>query len=223
MALLGGLGSELLYAAALSAYVAGVVYATKRTYWLMVRMGLSEEGAVHVNRKLIHILAGGVVALLVPHLFSSPVVPSALAVSSGLALWAARKRRRMDWFQVSENAYESSFCIAWGAVLLASWTLLGSPTYAIVPVLFMSFGDAATGIVRVAIYGSRNKSWWGSLAMFAVCLPIAWLAVGPWGALPAALSSLVERLELRPVGDDAAIGAVTLASLLAISYLGLVG
>lgn len=218
-----GLGGELLYAAALFAYVAAVIYATKHTYGAMVARGLSEEGAVHVNRKLIHILAGGVVALLVPHLFSSPAVPSALAVSSGLALWAVRRRGRMRWFQVDENAYEASFCVSWGAVLFASWTLLGSPTYGIVPVLFMSFGDAATGIVRVAIHGRRSKSWWGSLAMFAVCLLIAWLAVGPWGALPAAVSSLVERLELRPVGDDAAIGAATLASLLALRYLGLVG
>lgn len=222
--LAGGWTVELLYAAALSAYVAAVIYGTRRAYELMVRRGVSSEWAVYVNRKLIHALAGGVSALLAVRLFSSPAVPSALAASLGLALWAMRRRGKvMEWFQVSENVYEASFCVAWGAFLLTPWALLGSPAYGLVSVLFMSFGDAATGVVRAAVHGRRSKSWWGNLAMFAVCLPIAWLLVGPWGALPAALSSLVERREFRPVGDDVAIGATALASLLSLRYLGLIG
>ncbi|MCX8204619.1 MAG: dolichol kinase [Candidatus Nezhaarchaeota archaeon] len=216
------LGAELVHAAAIIIYVAGVIYGSRHVHALLTKRGLSKEAALYVNRKLIHVLAGGVVALLVPYLFSSPAIPSTLAVSSGLALWLMRRRRLMTWFQARENVYESSFCVTWGVVLLASWTLLGSPTYGLVATLFMSFGDAATGIVRIAIYGERNKSWWGNLAMFAVCLPIAWLLVGPWGALPAALSSFIERYELKPLGDNVAIGATSLISLLILFHLGLI-
>ncbi|MGC8975066.1 MAG: dolichol kinase, partial [Thermoprotei archaeon] len=92
----------------------------------------------------------------------------------------------------------------------------------LIPVLFMSFGDAATGVVRNLIYRKRTKSWWGNLAMFLVCLPIAYYFVGPWGIPVAALSSYIEHYEFNPIDDNILISTTAFLTLLILSYTGLI-
>jgi hypothetical protein len=66
---------ELASAVALLGFIVLVLEVTKRFYKLMVESGLKHNVAVYYNRKVIHMLGGGVTALLVPppiHLASNP-------------------------------------------------------------------------------------------------------------------------------------------------------
>ena len=206
---------EGLVAAGLLMYVMLVVYGTKLVYNMLRRRGAPHNAAVYYNRKLIHIFAGGVVALLVPKLFTGAAIP--LAISALLALFTYlphRTGRLMYWFQVEENMYEVNFCIMWGVALTTAWILLGDPLYGVVPVVFMSFGDAVTGIVRNALFGRRTKHWIGNLAMLAVSLPAGVMLAGPVGGLAAVVASIVEKFESNPIDDNVLISLSSLAVLL---------
>jgi len=47
-------------------YAILVSLVTKKTFDLMVSRGIKKIDAIYYNRKLVHILAGGVIALFVP-------------------------------------------------------------------------------------------------------------------------------------------------------------
>jgi len=57
-------------------YVMAVLFATKTPYDLMVSRGVEHIRAVYYNRKIVHMLAGGVGALSGPILFSSLWYPA---------------------------------------------------------------------------------------------------------------------------------------------------
>ncbi len=50
-------------------------------------------------------------------------------------------------------------------VLAVGWLWLNHAGVAVASLLFMAWGDGATGIVRSQVYGRAVKGWWGSLAM----------------------------------------------------------
>jgi len=199
----------------LLAYVLGVVYGTKFLYNYMRKRGASHSVAVYYNRKLIHIFAGGVVALLVPKVFTGAAIPLALSILLAFITYLPhRGGKLMYWFQVEENMYEVNFCLMWGLTLTLAWILLGNPLYGIVPIVFMAFGDAVTGIVRNAVFGRRTKHWLGNLAMLAVSLPAGVFMAGLVGGLAAAVASFIERFELKPIDDNVLISLCSLAVLL---------
>ncbi len=214
---------EILIALVLSIYVLGVIYGTKYTYKLMLKLKFSHNVAVYFNRKLIHVFAGGVVAFLIPTFFTSPTIPLALALISAIFTWLPhRSGRLMEWFQVPENMYEVNFCVAWGVVLFVSWLIFGTPIYGIVPILFMSIGDAATGITRNLMYRRRTKSWYGNLAMFLVCAPISLYYLGTWGLPIAAVASVIEHYEFNPIDDNVLITLTTFLGILILSNANLI-
>ncbi|PUA33723.1 MAG: hypothetical protein B7O98_04035 [Zestosphaera tikiterensis] len=214
---------ETLIALALFIYVLGVVYGTKYTYGLMLKFRFPHNVAVYFNRKLIHVFAGGVVAFLVPIFFTSPTIPLILALVLAIVTWLPHKTGKlMDWFQVPENMYEVNFCLAWGIVLFASWLIFGTPIYGLVPILFMSIGDAATGITRNLIYRRRTKSWYGNLAMFLVCVPISLYYLGVWGLPIAAAASIIEHYEFNPIDDNILITLTTFLGILILSSTNLI-
>ncbi len=119
--------SEALYASILFFYVLLVVLGTKYLYGIFISRGFPHNVAVYFNRKVIHILAGGVVALLVPVFFTSPTIPLILALILAFINWIPhRNGRLLYWYQVEDNMYEVNFCIAWGVVLTASWIFNGN-------------------------------------------------------------------------------------------------
>ena len=213
---------ELASAVALLGFIVLVLEVTKRFYKLMVESGLKHNVAVYYNRKVIHMLGGGVTALLVPHLFTSPLIPLAFALGLAAALYLPHKRKKvMNWFQTDDNNYEVNFCLAWGLSLLVLWLATGSPYYAVVPALFISFGDAVTGLIRNALYGKRTKSWVGNLGMLVVVSVIGFYYAGYPGLFAGLLSSLVERIEVAPLLDDnVLITAVASAVILVLRPLG---
>ncbi|MCC6053553.1 MAG: dolichol kinase [Desulfurococcaceae archaeon] len=201
---------EVLIAIPLFIYVLLVVYSTKKLYDRMVKRGFKINVAIYYNRKLIHILAGGVVAFLVPYLFTSPLVPLVFALVIAVILYIPHtKRKELSWFQTGENAYEVNFCIAWGLSLFGLWLILKNPYYAIIPPLFMSLGDAVTGIVRNSIYARRTKSWIGNLAMLIVTTIIGHHYAGAHGVIAAVFATIVEHFEIPPLLDDNVLIATT--------------
>jgi len=211
---------EISIAGALLVYVILVLLVTKYTYHAMRSRGLDHNVAVYYNRKVIHVLAGGVVALLVPHIFSSPLIPTLFALGLAVLTYVPhRTGRLMYWFQVKDNMYEVNFCIAWALGLLVLWLLLGNPSYAVVPLAFMSFGDAVTGVIRNSIYKRRTKSWVGNLGMAVVTSIIGMYYAGYVGLAAAVIASFVEHFEIPPLLDDNALITLATVATLLISRL----
>ena len=137
--------------------------------------------------------AGGVVAILVPFLFNLWVYP--LVIGCALTLITALPRlkgKTMDFMQSKENWNDSKFTLMWGISIAVMWLLFNNPFLAIIPALFMSFGDAVTGVVRNAVYKKRTKSPVGNIFMLMVCLLIGYILANTgshpipmWGLLAA--------------------------------------
>lgn len=212
----GDVVHDTIVAIPLALMVLAVVYATKPIYHAMRRRGLPHNVAVYYNRKIIHMAAGGVVALLVPLVFREPLVPLLMALSLGGFLWYMRRSGRlMYWFQVPENSFEVNFTIAWGLSVATLWALLGDPKPAVLPALFIAFGDAVTGIVRNTLFKRRTKHWAGNLAMLAVVTPLGLAYGGVAGAIAALAASAVERFEFPPIDDNILIALASTVTLLA--------
>lgn len=189
---------------------------TRWTYRLMRARGVEHMRAVYFNRKIIHVLAGGVAAVFVPY-FSSWLWPTAAALGLAAMLYLPHRTGRLwTWFQTEDNAYEVSFAIMWGLVVALSWGLLGDWRLGVVPALFMAVGDSATGVVRNAVFKRRTKHWLGNLAMAAVSAPIGWLYLGLPGVAAALAASAVERLEFPPIDDNVLVPLTSFLLLLAL-------
>ncbi len=150
--------------------------------------------AEYVGRKVVHIFGGGLTAFLVP-LFYEGRYEIVAVMSFLLAAYVYFRRRwkRMYWFQVEDNAYEVNFAIAYGSMILIGF-FLGDIWIGLLPILFMSLGDAVTGLVRAFTQKRRKKSWDGTAAMFAISAVIAFWKLGPYGIVVAAIVSLVEKI-----------------------------
>ncbi len=213
--MLGGLVRDAPEAAILTVYVLLVVFSSKLLYDWIRRRGEPHNVAVYYVRKFIHVFAGGVVALLTPLVFESLLTPLLLGVAMAAFLAAARAVRPMYWFQVPENHYEVNFALAWGVSVTLLWIATGDPYKAVVPAAFISFGDAATGVVRNALFKRRTKHWAGNIAMLAVTLPIGYLLAGPEGVVAAVVASIVERYEFGRIDDNVLITLAATLILLA--------
>jgi phytol kinase len=199
----------------------GIVFLTKSTYALMKKHNFEEMVAVYYNRKILHMAAGGVVAILVPFLFNSWVYP--LVIGLALTLLTALPRlkgKTMDFMQTKENWNDSKFTLMWGLSIAIMWLLFNNPFIAIIPALFMAFGDAVTGVVRNALYRKRTKSPIGNVFMLIVCILIGYFLANTgaspiplWGVLAAVVASIVERYEIGPVDDNILITVATMIVL----------
>ncbi len=180
-----------------------IIFLTKKTYEYMRRRGLPENVAIYYNRKIIHILAGGLAAIVVPYFFTTPLLPFIMALLLGAVTYTFHKKGRLlYWFQVEKNMYEVSFCIMWGVVIALGWIISnGNFWFGILPVLFMSIGDAVTGLVRNTLFKRRTKSWWGNLAMATVSIPMGAI-LGVAGIIAGAIASFIEHFEYHPIDDN---------------------
>lgn len=181
-------------------------FLTRRIYAYMKRQDVEHYVAVYYNRKIIHILTGGFVALLVPLIFNTPVFPLVMALILALFLYVPhRTGKLMYWFQTEENVYEVSFCIMWGLVITVGWVISeGNFWFGVLPVIFMSIGDAVTGIVRNILYKRRTKSWWGNLAMALFSIPVG-MVLGFAGVIAGAVASFIEHFEYNPIDDNVTV------------------
>jgi phytol kinase len=98
------------------------------------------------------------------------------------------------------------FALAYGSILLIG-TVLGNVWIGLIPMLFMSFGDSATGLVRAFNQRRRVKSWDGTAAMFLVCLVISGSIFVWYGIILSAVASLVEKIP--EIDDNITVPIVT--------------
>ena len=192
---------------------------TRRLYSWMRRRGFEHYVAVYYNRKVIHMLAGGICAIAVPFVFSTPLLPFAIATFLAIFTYTPHKiEKLMYWFQTEDNMYEVTFAIMWGIIITLGWLLSGDFLIGVLPVLFMSVGDAITGLVRNCLYKKRTKSWWGNLAMAVFSLSIG-TVLGIAGIIAGGVASIVEHFEFYPFDDNITVPLVSfLILVLAESY-----
>jgi phytol kinase len=201
-------------------YILAIVLGTRYTYNIFMKHNLPKNVGVYYNRKIIHIFAAGVVTLLFPIFFTAVTIPLVLVALLALVIYIPHKMGKiLYWFQVQENMYEFNFVIAWGLAIGLSWILFGNPIYGVIPAAFMSFGDAATGVVRNAIFKRRTKSWIGNIAMLAVCIPIGWVYAGLAGVVAGIVASIAEHFEFGPIDDNILITITSLATLLILTNI----
>ena len=164
---------QLIYATGMSIYVSFVLFATKIPFDIMVSRGIEEIRAVYYNRKIVHMLAGGVGSLCVPILFEDYWYPMICGIILTVFTYAAHASgARMFWFQTEQNQNDVKFTLMWWSSITVIWILVGDPWLAIIPSLFMAFGDGVTGVVRNAVVKKRSKNPIGNVFMFIVSAPM---------------------------------------------------
>ena len=166
--------NHLTAAVGMGIYVMAVLYATKIPYTMMVERGMEHIRAVYYNRKIVHMLAGGVGSLSVPFLFTDVWYPMVSGILLTALLYASHRAGIvMHWFQTEQNQNDVKFGLMWWMSISLIWWLVGDPWLAIVPSLFMAFGDGVTGVVERGGPQAVEKPHWQRVHVFGQCT--AWL------------------------------------------------
>jgi len=210
---------EIVAAALLAVWVIFVsAVLTRILYGWMLSRGVKHDVAVYYNRKAMHVLAGGLCAVAVPIFFKTAFLPFMMAMLLALFTFMFHKINRvMYWFQREDNLCEVSFCVMWGTIIALGWLISGDLWFGAIPVLFMSVGDAVTGVTRNLIHGKRTKSWWGNLIMAVLSMTLG-AALGIAGILAGGAASFVEHFEFNPIDDNIIVSLVSF-TILAIAKL----
>ncbi|ABM80546.1 dolichol kinase [Hyperthermus butylicus] len=214
----GLLISDLLRSLPLAAWVLFVVYGLARWSYEWAKARWGESVGVYFARKVIHMAAGGVVALLLPFVFREPWIPFLLGLALAAYVYMPhRTGKLMEWFQDPSNISEVYYCLSWGLAVLVAWPL--NVWLAVFPLFLMSFGDGVTGIIRGIRQRRRVKSWDGTIGFMAVSIPVGAAIFGVVGALTAIIAALVEKQGL--IDDNISVPLVSLAILLAAHAAGI--
>lgn len=150
------------------------------------------------TRKIGHIF-GGWAYLVSPLLFDSPLWPIVLSGGFTLLLGGARLFRPTTFRGVGGSSRAHALAEIWFPLastlsLAIGWLWLQNPWLAVVPILYMAWGDAVTGLIRGIVYKREVKGNWGSVGMLVVCLLVAGLFSPYWiAAIGALLATLAER------------------------------
>jgi dolichol kinase len=167
-------------------------------------------------------MAGGVGSLSVPFLFTDMWYPMVAGILLTALLFASHRAGIvMYWFQTEQNQNDVKFGLMWWTSITFIWWIVGDPWLAIIPSLFMAFGDGITGVVRNAVVRERSKSPIGNVFMFIVSAPLGWFAaasgdpsIPAWGLIAATVATIVERYEFGPIDDNILITVCATAILL---------
>ena len=219
---------QFAWAVGLGLYTLAVLFLTLIPYRAMVARGMEPIRAVYYNRKIVHMMAGGVGSLMVPLVFTDPWYPLIAGLLLTLITYLAhRSGLRMYWFQTPENTNDVKFALMWAASVSALWWLLCDPWLAVLPALYMAFGDGVTGIARNALIRRRSKDPIGNVFMLIVCVPMGWIigghadpAIPEWGVISAVVATIVERYEFGPIDDNVLITVSASAVLLLGTLIG---
>lgn len=213
---------DILLSILLVIYTVLILFLIKYSYLYLVNRGLKSKDAVYYNRKFIHIFAGGIVALFVPFYHSAFYPLLAGFLLAGVTFFTHEKGDRLYWFQNKKDFNDVTFCLMWGISIFVLWILFGSPWLAILPALYMSFGDGVTGIIRNGIFKERSKHYIGNVFMALTCLPLGYifgsiggLTIG--GLLAAGVASAIEHFEFGSIDDNILI-AVSSSLVLILVY-----
>ena len=207
---------EFFWIFVLIIYVGAVFLLTKYFYEWMINKKIKKEVAIYYNRKLIHILAGGVIVIAVPFVFTNPWYPLLAGLVLTIFTYFFHKRgNALYWFQTKDNINDVTFCFMWGLTIFILWMILDDPWIAIIPPAFIAFGDGITGIVRNFAFKERKKHMIGNIYMMGVCIPIGYffanagkLPIPLWGIIAAIVASLFERYEFGKIDDNVLVTVI---------------
>jgi dolichol kinase len=195
-----------------------LLFASRWLYAYVVKKGWDPKRGTYLGRKFVHIFGAGLVAVILPFEFHEPYFPFLFAMFLAVLTYSLHKTNHLwYWFQDPVNYSETYFAITWGIAVLLTWFVDRTFLLAVVPTLFMAWGDGITGVVRNLIYKKRTKAWEGSLAMLLVCIPIGAL-MGLAGVVAGVISTAVERVE--GLDDNITVPIVSLGILLPAYILG---
>lgn len=193
-----------------------ILFLSKKVYQTSLKKGRSINSSIYFSRKVIHFLAGGLTAMLLPFVAHEPILPAATAFGLALITYLPHKlNRRMYWFQDPENLYDVDFTLSWGLIVFFTWYIDRSFWLGVVPVLFMAYGDGITGIIRNLKYNKRTKAWEGSAGMLVLCIIIG-AKMGFAGIFAGIVCTLIERVE--NIDDNITVPAAGLFILLSAHY-----
>ena len=189
-----------------------LLVASRWLYNLVMKRGWDQKRGTYLGRKFVHIFGAGVVAVVLPFEFHEPYFPFLFAMMLAILTFTLHKTNHvLYWFQDPSNYSETYFALTWGAAVLLTWMVDKTFLLAVVPTLFMAWGDGVTGVVRNLMYKKRTKAWEGSLAMLLVCIPVGAL-MGLIGVLAGVVATAVERFER--IDDNISVPLVSLAILI---------
>ena len=152
----------------------------------------------YVSRKVGHVI-GGVGYILSVMWFPTPLFPLILSIGFTMLLLGARFIRPSTFRGVGGSSRQNALAEIWfplsGTVaLLVGWVWLNNPMMALVPILYMAFGDAATGLIRATVYKKEVKGNWGSVGMLITCLAVGLMFTPYWiAAVGAVVATLAEK------------------------------
>ncbi len=220
------MNSEIYWVIGLTIYATVILFATKITYNIFCSMGQKKNVAIYYNRKILHMLVGGAIAIACPLVFTSPTYPLIIGMVMAVATYIPYKTGKiLYWVQTKENMNDVNFCLMAGISVYLLWVLMDDPYLAIIPVIYMAFGDGVTGIARNMVFKKRTKSAIGNIFMAIVCIPsgyyLASLAATPipiWGIISAIVASIIERYEFGIIDDNVLI-TVSAASLIYVGSI----
>ena len=159
----------------------------------------------YLSRKLAHVGAG--IAFVLSAIFFNTGwtifgITAAFAVLIFLAKWLNPTMiRGIGGAGRPDSMAELWFPLACATSIGVGWLWLGSPWLGVLPCLFVSFGDAVTGLVRSRVYRKETKGLWGTWAMLATCLGLAFLVQPVWighaGAVVATIAEMVTKATRR--------------------------
>ena len=187
-----------------------VVFAIKPFYHYLRKQGSEHMVAVYYNRKVAHMLAGGVPIIASPIVFDNPIWVLIGGVLGSIGLASTHLMdRRLWWMQTEQNMNDATFALMVGVSVFLIWEYSNEPWLAILPSLFMAFGDGVTGIIRNKMFKRRTKSAWGNVGMAALCLPLGYFIgmmsepeIPLWGLISGIVASVVERYEFGVIDDN---------------------
>ena len=157
---------------------------------------IDEKFGTYMARKAIHILSAGVSVLLARVIFSDWLVPLVVGLLMVGYTVVGHFQKLRSWFQIRRNYADIYFAVACTASLVIFWNY--NVWIGVLSALFLAWGDGLTGIVRNFVYGKRNKGLWGTAAMFAVCMALAYVMngrVGNVAFVAGAFASIAEKFE----------------------------
>ena len=205
--------SDVIWFGILGLWAAIVVFGIKPFYHYLRKQGSEHMVAVYYNRKVAHMLAGGVPIIASPMVFDNPIWVLIGGVLGSIALAATHiLDRRLWWMQTEQNMNDATFALMLGLSVFVIWEYSDEPWLAILPSLFMAFGDGVTGIIRNKMFNKRTKSAWGNVGMAALCIPLGYIIgamaepqIPLWGLIAGIVASFVERYEFGPIDDNVLI------------------
>jgi dolichol kinase len=177
----------------------------------------------HISRKLSH-YTSGVGFLICITCLGNPYWVIAILICSSIVILLARKIMPEHIRGMShKKPTELYSCILFVPVLFIGAIWAARPSVAIASILFLTWGDAAAGVIRSWLFKHPTKHWFGSLVMFIVCFGVVLYFVRPvWvGVIGSLVATLTEWAfgsagVCRKLDDNIVIPAASLASMLII-------